>query len=313
MAATHAPAFLCKRTVPFDAPRERVEQLIRRELQTCVIDSVTFCSNLVEVEVECPNFSQIISETEIEGIPLIETLHHSAVLPRWLHLLRGEADLAVLHVDSHSDLGSPNLVMDSSGYVVDRWTRERVLASDLATVRRAVDSSAIEIGNYLTAALFLLPIRGVAWVHLPVDRNFSRPDPSVLGLRLEWSNSDPLDSSLRRVCAIRGGPPKDLWFVDASKPACDRFASLHDLKVILDIDLDYFDNSAHTGHQRFGSATLDQRWDLFMDLVRRLDPARVVAISIAHSPGFCPAAVASRLSSDLVERLTQWRRQKRKP
>jgi hypothetical protein len=80
----------------------------------------------------------------------------------------------------------------------------------------------------------------------------------------------------------------------------------------LDIDLDYFDNSDHSGHQRFGTATLEQRMDCFMDLVRGLDPACVAAISIAHSPGFCPAAVSSRLASHLVEELTLWLRQKQK-
>jgi hypothetical protein len=310
MTTTPAPSFRCKWTIAFDAPRDRVEQLIRRELQTCGIHSIRFCSNLVEVEVECPSFSQVIAETEIGGVPFIETLHHSAVLPRWLHFLRGEGDLTVLHVDSHSDLGIPNLVMDLSGAVADRWTRERVLASEPATVRCAVDTSAIEIGNYLTAAVLLLPIRGVAWVHPPMEGNSSRCDRTPLGLRLDWLNSDSLDSSLRRLHAIRGGPPKDLWFFDTSEPVSDGLTRLDDSKAILDIDLDYFDNSGHSGHERFSSATFDQRLNSFRDLIRNLDPGRVAAISIARSPGFCPAAVASRLSATLVEALTQWQKRK---
>jgi hypothetical protein len=273
---------------------------------------------LVEVRVKCPPFSQLIAEAEIEGVPLVESLHHSALLPHWLRCLHGKGDLAVLHVDSHSDLGSPNLVMEPSAIVVDRWSREEVSVTDLTTVQRAVDSSAIEIGSYLTAALSLLPIRGVAWVHAPVDGNGSRPDPPVRSLRLDWSNSDPLDSSLRRLCAIRNGlvedgPPENVWFVDASTPVCDGLARLGDFKIILDIDLDYFDNSGHSGHEQFGSTILDQRQDLFIGVVGSLDPARIAAIGIAHSPGFCPAATASRLSSDLVVMFTQWLKHKQQP
>ena len=308
-ATPRTPLVTYTRSVSFDAPRHRIEKLIHREFQTSVVRSIDVLMNRAEVEVECPCFSEVISETSIESVPIIETWHHSAVLPRWLDFLRDRDDLAVLHVDSHSDLGSPNLIKDAAGQVIDRWTEKPVSASSSTSVRSAVDSSAIEIGNYLTAAIFLLPIRGIAWFSPPVDESSIQLEPATLGLMLEWSESDPLNSSLCRLRAIRGVPLKDLWYLEASAAACDALAKLNDVNFILDIDLDYFDNSDHLGHWRRVSATTSQRVEMFTDLLRRLDPARVVAVSLARSPGFCPPVVASCLSAEIIGRLRLWLRQ----
>ena len=69
--------------------------------------------------------------------------------------------------------------------------------------------------------------------------------------------------------------------------------------IILDIDLDYFDNTNQHNADEFTIATFDERIDLFLGLLRTIDLSRLALISIARSPGFCPERMASIISAEL--------------
>lgn len=298
--------------VAFDAPPDRVEKLVRRELQTCIVDSIFARAHTLELKVRHPSFSEVISEHMIDNIRFIETYHHSAVLLNWMSLPRNQ-DYLVLHVDSHRDLARPNLLMDTNNLIVDRWTGDLVSPNDISSLKQAVDSSAIEIGSFLTAAILFIPICGVVWFHPPSDKSSARAGSRMQGLQLNWSNCDPLDSSVRRLNATFGHSSKDVSLVETSQPDSARLNSKTDPMIILDIDLDYFDNTNQHNADEFTIATFDERIDLFLGLLRTIDLSRLALISIARSPGFCPERMASIISAELQKGFSRWIRERRWP
>lgn len=295
----------------YDAQEANVSNILRRELQAAKIISLSVASDYATVELapSTRRKSTILFCGKVSNVPVTVVEDHSALLPVWLDQFQREKDLLEVHVDRHSDLGMPNVLL-VDGKHIDRFSGCDVNPIIPASVALAVDSTAIEIGNFLTIALKWLSIKTLVWIH-PFDL---KPVTKGIGLRLGWTGIDPLLSSERRFKAdpVSGGD------FDVSLHILSRFydlksvlASNNDLGIILDIDLDYFDNSHEALDQQQPMPVLeflDSTWleeqkrvvDALFDMI----PAeRLRSVGIARSPGFCPPKVADALVKLVIDRL----------
>ena len=301
--------------IPFDTPVEEIEDVIYRELQTLHILSIELLPELAVVEVadDCQH-SVVLQDRVIHSIPVVEVEHHSALLTTWLPWCGSSTPLTVIHVDSHNDLGRPNLKLHGDS-LVDRWTGKTVDPADANSVRRALDSTSIEIGNYLTMALYWLPISHLIWICPAASGGGIRKQSNPAGLRLEWGFSDPIHSRVRRLTVIPvNSRPYDVSCRILKDPT-SLLAVLRehpDTKFILDIDLDFFDNSEENASPGFITPDEDsslKEWadaqrPIIDDLLHCLPLERVVTIGFSRSPGFCPERRAEVLSSMLIDALS---------
>lgn len=282
---------------------------IRRELQARPIERIEVCGSVARVILsEDRGFSKVLNESLIDHINFEETVHHSAALHSWLRSSRTSRSLVVIHVDTHNDLGSPNLICAGDGAVYDRWTRHYVRPSDLDSVRSAIDSSAIEIGSFLTAAIAWLPIAAIIWISPSIQTATlwgTRSKRSFV--RIERNTTDRLNKTLLRLSAQPGRNESDSVPLHVSIDG-ERLENIirpyrANSDFIVGIDFDYFDCSLENGGSTLdssgGEGIGSRAFDLFIRLLRSLPRDRIVCITAAHSPGFCVHSIAMQCSEDL--------------
>lgn len=305
-------------SIPYDAPKEKVETLIRRELQTENILSVEVEEEIVTVHLAASkkSKSKVLYSECIGSVPVTVVSHHSSLLPVWLQLLRETKDISIVHIDRHSDLDMPNLIKVSDT-VYDRWTKLPVHWQLMDSVSNAVDSSAIEIGNFLTVALYLLNIKSLLWLHpadvIPIFRETA--------LSVGWTGIDPLFSEIRRlaISPIYENSKEIKFFSYSSFEETARLLSETDSNnVLLDIDLDYFDSSNEEldrtkilpkcNTKKFKCpVTIHRMIDTLFDTIGL---KRLKAIGIAASPGFCPTNIAAVLINIILKKLNRYQKDK---
>jgi hypothetical protein len=299
-----------------DAQETEVPELLRRELQTVKILSIAVMSDhaIVEIAPATRRKSAILRHEWISGVPMTVVDDHAALLPVWLGQALGAKRLLYIHVDHHSDLGMPNL-FQSGGRLLDRFSGQEVNPSDLASVVFAVDSTAIEIGSFLTLALAWLSPEALVWLHPPGVE----PATRAVGLHLGWDGVDPLSSSDRRLKAmpVFGGDFQVALRVTSMLEGLASVIAADDGRdIILDIDLDYFDNSYAALDQAKpmpagnlpGADWLTRQASVLSALFGMIPAGRLRSVGIARSPGFCPPRVADALVELVRAELIRWLR-----
>lgn len=245
--------------------------------------------------------------TDVAGIPLARrregrttfSLLDSWGLHSWsLWLAAGGAaaavtagGLTVLHVDDHSDLMPPRLLLADSGWS-DLITGRRFDLFEPDTVASAIGSGAVGMGSFATPlASFGVPVE---WRHLRQGRGTLR------GTIVATTVADTLlrPGGPRPAVEMREGPAAaasrvlqtddvDLWLADLPpRPA------------LLHIDLDYFCNrfNGDTDWEQ-APARLDTplpevaaALEVLLERVRASPAAGlIVDVAVAYSPGFFPA------------------------
>jgi hypothetical protein len=293
--------------VPYNVPLSKVPDALYRELQACKILSVHTCDGVAVVEIEdCEKISTPLDTSQLAHIRVDYVNHHSALLPGWLSLKSGMCNFTIIHMDTHNDLGRPNLLRHGD-QLFDRWTGNIVHPDKMSTVCQAIDSTAIEIGNYLTMALYWLPVTRLIWVCPENSRGVVRSMVNPRGLRLLWSHSDPLDTSVERLDVHPiADDPYDIAIQIVKTPDSLRKIIQNEqvTNIILDIDLDYFDNSFENSNNGDQFERLDPSVSAEWVETQRLQLDRfldtlpfefIISIGIACSPGFCPASKAQVL------------------
>lgn len=302
--------------VPYDATAHNIYEALYQELQTHQIISIKLFDGMAVVKVnKCAKRSAVRQTMQIAGIPVVDVDHHSALLPGWLSLRTPKRFLTIVHIDAHNDLGCPNLLRHGE-LLIDRWTGEIVDPDAPPTVHSAVDSTAIEIGSYLTMALYWLPVTRLIWLCPEKNTGVVRSVTNPCGLRLGWSYSDALDNRVERLSVI---PVLE----DASSILVRIVKSTEALRnalkeqfigdIVLDVDLDYFDNSAENVdlicNQPIASSVPDEWiYSQQVQISRILDALpleRVVNVGIARSPGFCPVPKAMILAEMFINSLSE--------
>ncbi|MDP2361635.1 MAG: hypothetical protein Q8O14_12945 [bacterium] len=285
-----------------------IEAVARKELQILDVIRIEFLPGRVICETSAcvPPLSTVLATHTSGSVIAVEVIHHAAILPHFLSMFLNGPPVYIIHADSHDDLGSPNVVPDATGRLIDRWTGKTVSPQEPFTVRSAVDSSAIEIGSYLTLALHLLPVIGIAFVF---------PDHStanIAGVRnpssitVGWAEDDLLNRGVRR---LRCRPSRD-GSNGIPILRCDGHCNLAELgsiipretPIILDIDCDYFDDADEVGGLPHDACTMDVAG--FMQQVQMVVPRKhLKLISLSHSPGFCPRTSVEVICAEVLHSL----------
>jgi frataxin-like iron-binding protein CyaY len=302
--------------IPFTIPSEDVVKELYRELQVHRIISIQINDGIAIVEIDnCEQYSLIMKTTRVSNFDIIFVNHHSALLQIWLSLKMHDRKITLIHVDSHNDLGSPNVIRRDN-QLIDRWTGNFVNPAEIPTIIQAIQSAAIEIGSYLTMALFLLPVSHLIWLCPEKSPGIVRGMENPCGLRLDWSHSDTLDSNIKRLNAL---PIIDnsfkIEFNVIKNPSKLREFLLKesDTVFLLDIDCDYFDNSDENAifnkrnqenEIELNEWTKKQRGKI-RDILDAIPHERLINIGVAYSPGFCPADKASILDKLIIDILTE--------
>ncbi|MCK9631683.1 MAG: UPF0489 family protein [Methanoregula sp.] len=293
-----------------------MEKVLYRELQVHRFNSIQINNGIAIVEIENSEQLSIIKKTiRLANFDIIFVNHHSALLQIWLSLKMHDRKITLIHVDSHNDLGSPNVIRRDN-QLIDRWTGNSINPAEIPTIIQAIESAAIEIGSYLTMALFLLPVSHLIWLCPEKSPGLVQGMENPCGLRLDWSHSDTLDSNIKRLNAL---PIIDnsfeIEFNVIKNPSKLRELLLKesDTVFLLDIDFDYFDNSDENAN--FNKRNQENEIELnewtkkqrgkIRDILDVIPYERLVNIGIAYSPGFCPADMADILDKLIIDLLTE--------
>lgn len=206
--------------------------------------------------------------------------------------LESAANVVVLHVDDHRDMGSPRLLLRNE-VLFDAITGANVRLDEPASVSRAIESGAIGMGSFMTPFVRELPhalVRHLCQgpkMHADVNRRvvvgcikdtLLHPGADRLAIALE-SCSANCEGTYFGTSNVRS------WIRDIEgRPA------------LVHIDMDYF-NNRYDGDSdwRLREPRLDPDLDqMFLkvdELVGALADSKALIedVTIAYSPGFFPA------------------------
>lgn len=148
-------------------------------------------------------------------------------------------DLAIIHVDDHTDLMSPEISSDN-GKWKDMFTGEAVWFSDPESVRKAVMSGAITLGSMMTPLIHHVDKADV--YHMIQD-----VESALYGIRRTMNPDSLLDPEQQRI-AVELNNTTGLEHSDGSiYLRTSRFSDVSkrigpDADVFLHVDMDYFNN-----------------------------------------------------------------------
>jgi hypothetical protein len=244
------------------------------------------------------------------GRVLAVSLDHAWAVAAWSRAAaRAGGPLTVVHLDRHADCGAPLLLVDGAGTLQDCLTGAAVRGDAPASLEGAVESGAIGVGGFVAPAvasglagrvIHVLPSR------TPLPERRARtlavaagaPHPRRPDLRwLAVSLDDGAGPALRRV-------PYLAAHVDAIPDGLEG-------PLALDVDLDYASNRYRGDPDWHGTPGPEMSAPAFAADVRaaldRLEARRIVCVTVAASPGYCPAEawrpLLEALSAVLAERL----------
>ncbi|NYS60695.1 hypothetical protein [Vreelandella salicampi] len=233
---------------------------------------------------------------------LLLTLNDTWTLESWSQWLqkqpgRSHADVVVLHVDDHKDVGSPRLFQQGEGWC-DPISGKVVALDQPDSVTQAIESGALGMGSFLTPFLHFAP--GADVRHLCQAPKCVTTVDSVV--KPVWINDTLLVPSMQR--------PAIKLVQDATGVGPGRYRFTNDLEtwledvalcgkdILLHIDMDYFCNR-YDGDSDFieNPGPLDIPLERVLARIDKLSAAlqrhqlieRLVDITIAFSPGFFPA------------------------
>jgi hypothetical protein len=246
------------------------------------------------------NFDEVMAWHRAESVGRaiwLEAMNQSWALVGWSRWLErgGAARPLIVHIDAHDDLGVPSLVCDPEpGRFVALMDDETIDLERSHTVERAVECGLIGLGSFITPLLRALP---ADIVHLapPVSGDATgdgepRPAERFTVEGAPWW-ADPDVARLR----LRHDDDGACSYAQIADPAAIAAAARPGQPVLVDIDLNYFEM---VPDRRRAPATASASVTEIVAGLQPLAPA-IAAVTIAYSPGFCPARRWPRLLGPL--------------
>ncbi|MFO0584699.1 MAG: hypothetical protein U0229_20700 [Anaeromyxobacter sp.] len=242
------------------------------------------------------------------GRVLSLSLDHAFAAAAWARC-RAAGPLTVVHLDRHTDCGAPLLLVDCEGGLVDCLTGAPVRAEEPESLEGAAASGAVGIGGFIAPAVALGLASRV--VHVYPSRT-PLPGPGERTLGVGAGEAHPRRPDLRWLAAslegAAGAPLRSVPYL-AAHPATVP-AGLPG-PLVLDVDLDFASNRYRGDPDWEGTPGPELAPAAFAvevgAVLDRLDPARIVGVTVALSPGFCPVEawrpLAAALSGVLRSRL----------
>jgi hypothetical protein len=242
------------------------------------------------------------------GRVLAVSFDHAWALAAWARAGAG-GPLTVVHLDRHPDCGAPLLLLDGVGTMQDCLTGAPVRSESPASLEGAIESGAIGVGGFVAPAVAL----GLATrvLHVLPSRT-PLPDHRPRSLTIAPGASHPRRPDLRWLAAtLDDGAGPALRRVPFLAAHVDTIPDGIEGPVVLDIDLDYGSNRYRGDpdwHGTPGPELSSEEFAADVDAaLERLDPAQITCVTVATSPGYCPAEswrpLLEALSGVLVERL----------
>ncbi|PAQ08902.1 hypothetical protein [Mesorhizobium temperatum] len=245
---------------------------------------------------------------------ILSALYDTWTLHSWSEWIRRERvsrdeRLVVLHVDDHRDLGSPRL-FESDGTWIDSITRNPCRLDQPDTVLAAIESGAIGMGSFMTPFLHGFPGTEVRQLCQPPKagptKDFVIELTSIRDTLIDRRRVRPAISLSENTDGGSCGRYR------LTTSPTDWLDELGDQRILLHIDMDYFNNryDGDTDWQH-RAVPLDPPNDQLLAKIDEVTDAlahavradQLVDIVVAYSPGFFPAEFWATATQRLIPRL----------
>lgn len=218
------------------------------------------------------------------------------------------ADVVILHVDDHRDLGSPRLLLLEES-LFDAITGLEVRVAESDSIRQAIESGAIGMGSFMTPFIHEFP-------HVPV-RHLCQPPKMVADVNARLAVNRASDTLLhpgaaRLSLSFDSGMVNDGGTYVGTNDVRTWTRDIEGRPALVHIDMDYF-NNRYDGDSEWQvreprlDPELAQMLSKVDELVDALatSKARIEDVAIAYSPGFFPAELWRPLDERLRAGLAQ--------
>jgi hypothetical protein len=228
----------------------------------------------------------------VAGAPIVFTMFHSRALlaPALAHELHGLPHVnTIIHVDDHADL-MPALVSVRPGMLLESISQRRIDLDCRGSIERAIEEGALNIGSFLTA--YMLGKPPGRYIHV------KRGIPSTVTPVVPRAHLVPLADYEVESTAIEPATEAvyDAWVLEET-PRLPLALRNDSGTVWLDVDMDGFCNRYDGDSNRANRPATDRERSMthlhieqfLSDLRAASWTRRIVAVSIAASPGFFPS------------------------
>lgn len=202
------------------------------------------------------------------------------------------ADVVILHVDDHRDLGSPRLLLREES-LIDAITGLEVRLAEPDSIRHAIESGAIGMGSFMTPFVHEIP-------HVPV-RHLCQPPKMVADINARLVVNRAGDTLLhpgaeRLAISFDSGTVDDGGTYVGTNDVRTWTRDIEGRPALVHIDMDYFNNRYDGDSEwQLRELRLDPELPQMLSKVDELvdalaaSKARIEDVAIAYSPGFFPA------------------------
>jgi hypothetical protein len=217
------------------------------------------------------------------------SLDHAWAAAAWARAGAG-GPLTVAHLDRHTDCGAPLLLLDGEGGMWDCLTGSPVRAEDPGSLESAIASGAIGVGGFVAPAVASGLVRRV--LHVLPSRTPLAPG-RARALAVGPGAPHPRRPDLRWLAASLDEGVQALRRAPYLAAHADTLPDHVEGPVVLDVDLDYGSNRYRGDPDWHGTPGPELPAEAFAAevgaVLDRLEPKRIVCITVATSPGYCPA------------------------